>query len=139
MQWRVPWPGERVEVVATPPNLAVLAAHRATSLPLLAAIVPLLPPRTRNVTLPKAAKPLEFGGRAEDAPEAKSKSGKNGNVDHPSQLCHAARLPSACLLLDAPGATAYTGETEPTREVCPGNAPGLPSAFRPGNLIIHRQ
>jgi hypothetical protein len=74
-----------VDAVEVPPNLAVSAAHRATVLPFLAAILPLLPPTTRNVTLPRAANRLECGIREESAPDAKCKSGKNGNVDHPSQ------------------------------------------------------
>ena len=61
-------------------NFAVLAAHVATFLPPL-------PPITRNVKLPDRANRLEFGMREEDVPGTQVKSGKNGNVDHPSQLC----------------------------------------------------
>ncbi len=68
-------------------NFAVLAAHVATFLPLSCRILPPLPPITRNVKLPDRANRLEFGMREEDAPGTQVKSGKNGNVDHPSQLC----------------------------------------------------
>jgi len=96
-----------------PCRLCRLCRQRCHPLPNRCRFLPLLPPITRNVKLPRAANGLEFGIRAEDAPDATSKSGKNGNVDHPSQLYHAAYMPPACHLLDAPGATAYTGETEP--------------------------
>jgi hypothetical protein len=49
--------------------------------------LPLLPPRTPNVTFPRPAKPLEFNIREEATPNTQSKSGKNGNVHHPSQHC----------------------------------------------------
>src|SRR5690242_3938038 len=49
--------------------------------------LPLLPPRTRNVKWSRPAKPLEFGNGAENVSDTPSQSGKNGNVDHPSQLC----------------------------------------------------
>src|SRR5690349_24921668 len=62
-----PWQSS-VDAPTTPPNLAVFAIPLATSLPFLAAILPLLPPITRNVTLPRAANRLEFGVRAEAAP-----------------------------------------------------------------------
>jgi len=47
----------------------------------LAAILPLLPPITRNVKLAIPANRLESGIREEETPDAQSKSGKNGNVD----------------------------------------------------------
>jgi hypothetical protein len=59
----------------------------AVSCHFLAAMLPFLPPRTRNVTLPPPANRLEFSIREEDTPDTRPKSGKNGNVDHPSQLC----------------------------------------------------
>jgi hypothetical protein len=76
-----------VYVVATPPNRAVFAIHRARSLPFLATSLPLLPPITPNVTLPNPAKRLEFGIREEMTCDIKSKCGKNGNVHHSSQHC----------------------------------------------------
>ena len=48
------------------------------------------------------------------------KSGKNGNVDHPSQLCHIG-LPLACM----PGSLPYL----------PSSPPGLPLACMPGGLL----
>jgi len=63
-------------------------------LPLLAAILPLLPPITRNVKLYLPAKRLEFRAQAHAAPHPKSKSGKNGNVDHRSQHCQPTTLSS---------------------------------------------
>src|SRR5690348_10708388 len=58
------------------------------TLPHRCRFLPLLPPITPNVKLAIPANPLEFGIRAEAAPDTKSKSGKNGNVDHPSQHRH---------------------------------------------------
>ena len=58
------------------------------TLPFRCRFLPLLPPRTSNVTWRQTAKRLELRIRGEYAPGAKSKSGKSGNVDHPSQLCH---------------------------------------------------
>jgi hypothetical protein len=67
--------------VTTPPRIvAVFAIPLAISLPFLAAILPLLPPRTPNVTLAILANRLEFGSRGEGAPDTRPKSGKNGNV-----------------------------------------------------------
>src|SRR5690348_5060344 len=54
--------------------------------------LPLLPPITPNVKSSIPANPLEFGIREEATPDTKSKSGKNGNVDHPSQLYPPATL-----------------------------------------------
>jgi len=68
-------------------------------LPFLAAIVPFLPPITRNVKLPRAAKPLQFGIREEYALDTQPKSGKNGNVDHPSQ--HQPRFRRQCARISA--------------------------------------
>jgi hypothetical protein len=68
--------------------LAVFATHLAISLPLFAAILPLLPSITPNVKLPDRANRLECGIGEENTPDTKAKSGKNGNVDHPSQLCY---------------------------------------------------
>jgi len=76
-----------VGVSAIHQNLAVFAAHLAIRCHFLAAIVPLLPPVTRTVTFVWAANRLECGIREEITPDAKSKSGKNGNVHHPSQHC----------------------------------------------------
>ncbi|HST87929.1 MAG TPA: hypothetical protein VLJ14_06070 [Ktedonobacterales bacterium] len=76
----------------SPRTLAVFAAGiaiRCHILPFLARSLPLLPPRTRNVTFTGAAKPLELRIRAEDAPDATSKSGKNGNVDLSGEHCRA--------------------------------------------------
>src|SRR5579859_3447698 len=87
---------DSVNTANTHQNVAVFATHLAISLPLLAAILPSLPPITPNVKLPIRANRLEFKIRMESAPDTKSKSGKNGNVDHPSQLCrtiHLARRP----------------------------------------------
>ena len=67
-----------------PPILAVFATHLAISLPFLAAILPFLPPITRNVKFMWGANRLEIRVREEDSPDTRPKSGKNGNVDHPS-------------------------------------------------------
>jgi len=77
-----------MELAAILPNLAVFAADLATSLPFFATILPLLPPRTRNVTSVWAANRLECGVWVETATNTKTQSGKNGNVDHPTQHCH---------------------------------------------------
>jgi hypothetical protein len=50
--------------------------------------LPLLPTITPNVKLPNRATRLEFSLSARSPLVEKLKSGKNGNVDHPSQLCH---------------------------------------------------
>jgi hypothetical protein len=79
---RIPWANaapsragnrERDGVYATEshPNLAVFAAHPAISLPLLATILPFLPPITRNVKLPLPVTGLECGIREEDTPDTK--------------------------------------------------------------------
>ena len=47
--------------------------------------LPILPPITRNVTLPHRANPLELGMRADPGRESIVKSGKNGNVDRRGQ------------------------------------------------------
>src|SRR5689334_10665043 len=64
----------------------------ATSSPKVATspchFLPLLPPITPNVKLPIPANRLEFSGQPHPPHESFSKSGKNGNVDHPSQHCH---------------------------------------------------
>src|SRR5690348_9356724 len=62
-------------------------------LPFLARSLPLLPSITPNVKFACAAKPLELRIRVKDAPDAKSKSGKNGNVDWRGQLCRAVSSP----------------------------------------------
>jgi hypothetical protein len=49
-------------------------------------IVPLLPPITPHVKLPNRPTRLEFPPRADPRLAHNLKSGKNGNVDHPSQL-----------------------------------------------------
>jgi hypothetical protein len=59
-----------VEAPAIHQNLAVFAAHRATSLPFLATILPPLPPITPNVKLSQAATRLEIGIREEIIPDA---------------------------------------------------------------------
>jgi hypothetical protein len=64
--------------------LAVFAAGLATLLPPLAAILPFLPPITRNVRFAWTANRLEFSVWGKNRPDAKVKSGKNGNVDHSS-------------------------------------------------------
>jgi len=59
---------------STPPHiLAVFAADRAIRCHFLAAILPPLPAITRNVTLPQAANPLEFGMRVADDADHKIK------------------------------------------------------------------
>ncbi len=50
--------------------------------------LPLLPPITQNVKLSVPANPLGFSPRARSPRATPSKSGKNGNVHHPSQHCH---------------------------------------------------
>ena len=74
----------------SPPNHAVFATCVAVFCRDLAGSLPLLPPITPNVKLSQAANRLECGVREEIAPDATSQSGKNGNVDHPSQLCRPA-------------------------------------------------
>src|SRR5690348_8992868 len=49
-------------------------------------ILPLLPPITPNGKLPIPATRLEFGILPRSPSNTTSKSGKNGNVHHPSQL-----------------------------------------------------
>src|SRR5690348_5444351 len=49
-------------------------------------ILPLLPPITPNVTLPIRPTRLEFGLPPRLPSNPTSKSGKNGNVDHPSHI-----------------------------------------------------
>jgi len=49
-------------------------------------ILPLLPPITPNVKLPARATRLKFGIPLRPPSNITSKSGKNGNVDHSSQL-----------------------------------------------------
>src|SRR5690348_17687166 len=78
-------------------NVAVFVAHRAIRCHFLAAILPLLPPITRNVTFAEAAKRLEFSIREEIARDAPSKSGKNGNVDQDSQHCRTGKCALAAL------------------------------------------
>jgi hypothetical protein len=70
-----------VAAAASSSNLAVFAADLAISLPLLAAILPLLPPRTPNDELSWAANRLECGVHTKDDLDHNVKSGKNGNVD----------------------------------------------------------
>src|SRR5690349_4701540 len=81
-----------VDAAAPSRILAVFVAHLATSLPFLAGSCRFLPPITPNVKLWEAANRLECGIREEDTPNTTSKSGKNGNVDHPSQLSPSAAL-----------------------------------------------
>ena len=64
-------------------NVAVFAADRATSCRFL----PLLPPITRNVTLPILANRLEFRIHARSVADRDLQSGKNGNVDWGGQHC----------------------------------------------------
>ena len=68
-------------------NHAGIGRNRAAGLAVFAAIVPLLPPITPNVKLPRPAIWLEFSVREETAPDISSKSGKNGNVHLRSQHC----------------------------------------------------
>src|SRR5689334_25104603 len=56
----------------------------ATSLPLLAAFAAI----RQNVKLPVPANPLQSSLCPHPSHESFSKSGKNGNVHHPSQHCH---------------------------------------------------
>src|SRR5579859_7778346 len=58
--------------------------------------LPLLPPITRNVTLPHPANRLQFGIRAGSPSATKLKNGKNGNVHHAGQHCHPP--PTSCAL-----------------------------------------
>ena len=79
----------------TPPHiLAAFAADLAIRCHFLAAILPPLPPRTQNAKSPQAANPLEFGMRVEDDADHTTKSGKNGNVDHPNQHCRLEMRPN---------------------------------------------
>src|SRR5689334_1285870 len=65
--------------------------------------LPLLPPTMRNVTLSISTNPLQFSLCPHPSHESISKSGKNGNVDHPSQLCHnpLPPLPTPLVSLDS--------------------------------------
>ena len=74
-----------MDAPAAPHILAVFAAHRAIHCHSPCRFLPPLPPITPNVTLPRAANPLEFAVRMRDDADHKTKSGKNGNVHHPSQ------------------------------------------------------
>jgi hypothetical protein len=85
-------------------------------LPLCCRFLPLLPPITPNVKFPHHAAGLEFGSRGEVAPQTNSKSGKNGNVDHPSQLCHA---PSVNLLILRSSVFVLVVLHPPPRPLCP--------------------
>src|SRR5690348_13634638 len=76
--------------------------------------LPLLPPITRNVKYPIRRSQLEFSIRAESALARNVKSGKNGNVDLASQLCHRPSSRTSTALLRVVGVSA------------PGNAPALP-------------
>src|SRR5689334_17855371 len=71
---------------ARPRPQTATSSSKAANLP--CRFLPLLPPRTRNVTLPDRANRLEFGVSTHCPVTSKLKSGKNGNVDHPSQHCH---------------------------------------------------
>src|SRR5690348_1885525 len=66
-------------------------------LPLHCQILPLLPPITRNVKLPDRATRLELSIRAGSPFTKNVKSGKNGNVDHPSQLSPSPSVILRCL------------------------------------------
>src|SRR5690242_7763435 len=70
------------------PNLAVSCHRPCQTLPLRCRFLPLLPPITRHVKFVCGANRLECGIGEENAPNAKCKSGKNGNVHRASQLCH---------------------------------------------------
>jgi hypothetical protein len=111
---------------------AVFAAHLATSLPprchfvaVFATILPLLPSIMRNVKWQERANRLEFGIRAEDAPDTRPKSGKNGNVDLPSQHCRPNRVPT-CRYQTAVAQVVGLSITRAE--------PGLPLAFMPGRV-----
>src|SRR5689334_19328500 len=85
--------------------LASCAPHAhspvATVLPKVAnrccRFLPLLPPITRNVKLPDRDTRLEFRLQAGSPLTKKAKSGKNGNVDHPSQLSPSFSMILRCL------------------------------------------
>ncbi len=64
--------------------------------------LPPLPPITRNVKLPIPANPLQFRVHNVSPLQAKSKSGKNGNVHHASQLSSKLLHPLLHPLLSAP-------------------------------------
>src|SRR5690348_16815294 len=66
-------------------------------LPLHCQILPLLPPITRNVKLPDRGTRLELSIRAGSPFTKNVKSGKNGNVDHPSQLSPSPSVILRCL------------------------------------------
>ena len=70
----------RPECPGSDPKPCRFCRRPCHSLPLHCHILPFLPPRTRNGTLPQAAKWLEFSIREEVAPGTPPKSGKNGNV-----------------------------------------------------------
>src|SRR5690348_10156890 len=93
----------RVDAAASPPSLAVFAAHRATSLPFLARSLPPLPPITATVKLPHRANRLQFRLRARSPSATKLKNGKNGNVHWRGQHCHPPSTSHALSPLSAQG------------------------------------
>ena len=103
--------GNRKHIGVNAPASSSKPCH---SLPHRCRILPLLPPITRNVKLPIPATRLESGIREETTPDAKSKSGKNGNVDPASQLCRA-ELPPAFI----PGASLPPSSLCPPRPLRP--------------------
>jgi len=60
-----------MEVAVTPRTIAVFAAGLAIPCHFVAAILPLLPPITRNVKFAEAANRLERGVREEIVPDTK--------------------------------------------------------------------
>ena len=67
------------------PNHPKTANPPCHPLPPRCRFLPLLPPRTRNIKSHIPANPLQFSPHLHPAHESCSKSGKNGNVHHPSQ------------------------------------------------------
>jgi len=77
-----------VDASVTAHNIAIFAAHLATFCHFChppCRFLPFLPPVTRNVTLSNRPNRLEFSNRDGSGGKTHAKSGKNGNVDHPSQ------------------------------------------------------
>jgi hypothetical protein len=123
-----------LDTSATPHTFAVFAAHLATSCRFChppCRFLPRLPPITRNVKLPHRAKWLEFRVWEETVPDTKSKSGKNGNVDHANQHCHQ----------DYPRHLCWEASSESAlrRSVKRIGAchPRLPLVFMPGRVSCH--
>jgi hypothetical protein len=76
-----------VRVAAHVATRAVFAIHLAIRCHILAVFAADLAAFATLAHVAIPANPLEIRDQRETCPDTPSKSGKNGNVDHPSQLC----------------------------------------------------